>query len=228
MNIPSRSFTISILVLLGVGPFVPLQVSAVRGAPHGSRTVATASSELVCPSHSNPHHIKLWIHVTRWCALPAVRGQAQFKIQMRIHNRDDQHRLDISHSRMRLIVHVFHADRWTPARVGEPTIERPIRTTYGREHVWAVPPNAEDAFDPLPHQPGVGTFATHWGGSVLGPGKTFNPHFHFGDLVFYVPTPRDGSGALDNVVGIAYVKGHEIIALCHPWDWGPKVPAESF
>lgn len=223
-----RIFILSVFVILGAGSVAPLTASAEAGSSREASAIATAASELVCPSHSNPHHIKLWIHVTRWCALPAVRGQAQFKLQMQIHNQSDRHDLDIGLSRMRLIVRDFDPDRWTPARVGESTIERPIPTTYGKEHVWAVPPNAEDAFDPLPHRPGVGTFATHWGGSMLGPGETFNPHYHFGDLVFYVPAPRDGAGALDNVVGIAYVKGHEIIALCHPENWGHKVPAETF
>jgi hypothetical protein len=225
--IRSGSLSLILLTVVGAALLISANAPAAGSSPNGPGP-ALASSELVCPSHSNPHGIKLWIHVTRWCGLHAVRGQAQFKIQMRIHNQSASHRLDIGLSRMRLIVHEFHLDKWTPARIGQPTTERPVRTTYAGQHVWAVPPNAEDAFDFLPHHRGVGTFATHWGGSVLAPGATFNPNFHYGDLVFYVPAPHDGEGALDNVVGMAYVKGHEIIALCRPVDWGPKVPAASF
>jgi hypothetical protein len=221
------------MLILVSAAAIGLALSVPAAAPgsslrRGNDVAAGASAQLGCPSHSNPQRIKLWIHVTQWCALHAVRGQAQFKLQMRIHNQSTRHRLDIGLSRMRLIVRVFHRDKWTPPRVGEATTERPVRTIYAGERVWAVPPNAENAFDFLPHRRGVGTFATHWGGSVLGPGETFNPDFHYGDLVFYVPAPHDGEGALDNVVGMAYVRGHEIIALCRPQDWGPKVRAETF
>jgi hypothetical protein len=97
--------------------------------------------------------------------------------------------------------------------------------------VWAVPPNAEDAFDPIPHEPGVATFATHWGQYRLAPGKTFHPHYHWGDLVFYVPyLPHDRYGeATDrDVLGMAYVYGREIVVLCPREHWGPKEPAATF
>lgn len=215
--------------------FVVLLASAVLGFPqpeaaaHEGLLSSTEARLLVCPSHSNPSGLKFWIHVKQWCALPAVRGQAQFKLQMEIHNRDEHNALDIDQSRMRLIVHEFDPDHWTPPRYGATTYDRPIRTTYGGERVWAVPANANDAYDPnpLPGAPENLTFATHWGLTRLEPGATLNPGYHEGDLVFYVPAPRH-DGALENVVGMAYVKGHEIIALCHPEDWGPKEPAEDF
>jgi hypothetical protein len=91
-----------------------------------------------------------------------------------------------------------------------------------------VPANADGAYDTIPNHPQVLTFATHWGRSNLDPGETFHPAYHYGDLVFYVPTPRHGTGAMENVVGVAYVKSREIIALCPPESWGPHVPAASF
>lgn len=216
-----------------------LVVALLAGAVLGSVPAAAAAREgllpsaearlLACPSHSNPSGLKFWIHVKQWCALPAVRGQAQFKLQMEIHNRDEHDALDIHQSRMRLIVHELDPDRWTPPRYGPTTYDRPIRTTYGGERVWAVPANANDAYDPNPLRgaPENLTFATHWGLTGLEPGATLNPGYHEGDLVFYVPAPKR-HGALENVVGMAYIKGHEIIALCHPEDWGPKEPAGDF
>lgn len=211
-------------------------LAVIVAAPPGSTAAPPAggppsaeASALVCPSHSNISGLKFWIHVKQWCALPAVRGQAQFKLQMQIHNRDRDNALDIQQTRMRLIVHEFDPDQWTPPRYGATTYDRPIRTTYGGERVWAVPANADDAYDPnpLPGAPNNLTFATHWGLTRLAPGATLNPGYHEGDLVFYVPAPRH-HGAIENVVGMAYVKGHEIIALCHPEDWGPKEPAGDF
>jgi hypothetical protein len=188
--------------------------------------VATPSG-FVCPSKPNSDDIQLWIHVNKWCILPGVRKQAQVKIQMKIHNRSDRHRLDLSQDKIRLVVHQFNRNRWTPARVGSRTLDRPVRTTYRGETVWAIPANADGAFDPLPNQPKVGTFATHWGISSLGPGQTLVPRYHFGDLVFYMPVPKKGK-VKANIVGIAFVKGRDIIALCTPDVWGEHAPAASF
>ena len=190
-----RFLIVGALLILGSGAPAP----AVAGSGTGAKAPSAVISGLVCPSRSNPSGLKFWIHVKQWCALSAVRGQAQFKLQMQIHNRHRQHSLDIRQSRMRLIVREFDSDRWTPARRGQPTYDRPIRTTYGGKHVWAVPANADGAYDPnpLPHIPSNLTFATHWGISRLGPGDTLNPGYHEGDLVFYVPAPRH-HGAIEN------------------------------
>lgn len=225
---PSRSCLLATLVcvVLGAAAVPGLAQSA---AAQTSVLPGAEARQLVCPSHSNPGGFKFWLHVKQWCALPGVRGQAQFKLQMEIHNRDTHNDLDIEQSRMRLLVREFDADRWSPPRHGPTTYDRPIRIAYGGEDVWAVPANANDAYDPnpLPGVPNNLTFATHWELTQLGPGATLNPGFHEGDLVFYVPAPRH-HGAIENVVGIAYVKGHEIIALCRPEDWGPKEPAGDF
>lgn len=212
-----------LLIVVGTAPLGPAAAAPAGVLP------STEARALVCPSHTNPSGLKFWIHVKQWCAMPAVRGQAQFKLQMQIHNRDEDNALDIRQTRMRLIVHEFDPDRWTPPRYGATTYDRPIRTTYGGERVWAVPANADGAYDPnpLPGIPDNLTFATHWGLTRLAPDATLNPGFHEGDLVFYVPAPRR-HGAIENVVGMAYVKGHETIALCHPEDWGPKEPAGEF
>ena len=219
----ARSLVVVLLVCLCIG-ILGLAEAGADPAQRDRLSGATAS-KLVCPSHDNPHGLRFWIHVTRWCGLNAVRGQTQFKLQMEIHNQDRHRSLDISQPRMRLIVRRFNPDRWTPP---SPTFERPIKTTWEGKRVWAVPSNFEDAADLIPHHPNIFTFATHWHASRLEPGETFHPHYHYGDLVFYVPKLRHGPDALENVVGMAYVRGHEIIALCDPSDWGPKVPAETF
>ncbi len=184
-----------------------------------------------CPSPPGaPHGTRIWIHVTRWCSLPGVRGQAQFKLQMQIYNRG-KHTLGIGQEHMRLIVKQFNVRQWSPPRYGRPTTERPFRTSYLGEHVWAVPANAEDAYDPILHVPGDLTFATHWGQNQLAPGMTFNPSFHSGDLVFYVPDlahDPHGRATSADVLGIAYVYGREIVVMCPTEHWGPKVPAGSF
>jgi hypothetical protein len=184
-----------------------------------------------CPSPPGAvNGIRIWIHVTKWCNLPGVRGQAQFKLQMQIFN-SGKRTLEIGQEHMRLIVAKLNLSRWTPPRDGQATIERPFRTTYLHHPVWAIPANAEDAYDPVPHVPNDLTFATHWGQSWLTPGRTFNPGYHSGDLVFYVPyQPHDPHGIATSadVLGIAYMYGRNIVVICPNGHWGPKEPAASF
>lgn len=186
-----------------------------------------------CPSPPGAQHgIQIWIHVIQWCDLPAVRGQAQFKLQMEIYNRG-RRTLGIGQEHMRLIVADLDLSRWSPPRDGSVTTEQPFQTTYLGRRVWAVPANAEDAYDPNP-MPGVSdnlTFATHWGQSRLAPGATFRPSFHSGDLVFYVPyLPHDPHGLATeaDVLGIAYVYGREIVVMCPKEHWGHREPAPTF
>lgn len=186
------------------------------------------ASAFVCPSGHNRYDIHLWLHVTKWCLEPGVRKQKQLKVQMLIHNRDRRHSLDLGQERIRLIVHWFDRRRWSPPRIGSPTRDRPVRTVYEGKRVWAIPANAERAYDLIPHQPGVGTFATHWRVSRLSPGATLRPHYHYGDLVFYMPTPPSRRPAIRNIVGVAYVKNADIIALCPPSKWEKHVTSGSF
>lgn len=190
--------------------------------------VATKSA-FVCPTGRNPYDVEAWIHVKRWCIVPGVRRQVQVKVQMEIHNSSTQHRLDIHQGRIRLIVHHFDRYHWTPARIGQRTTDRPIHTTYRGKSVWAIPANAEMAYDPNP-EPGIPenlTFATHWYGTELGPEATFYPHYHYGDLVFYLPKVKDLK-PLHNIVGVAYVKNADILALCAPSVWEKHRPAATF
>jgi hypothetical protein len=200
--------------------------AAVPGTPS-----ARAALDIGCPSPPGaPHGIKVWLHIAKWCALSAVRGQAQFKLQLQIENRA-RRSLGVGLEHMRLIVASLDVRRWSPPESGAATVERPFRTRYLGRTVWAIPPNAEDAYDPVPHVRGDLTFATHWGQSSIAPGQTFNPSFHSGDLVFYVPyLPNDPSGAAtsEDVLGMAYVYGREIVVLCPKENWGPKVPAAAF
>lgn len=192
---------------------------------------ARAALDIGCPSPAGaPHGIKLWLHITKWCALPGVRGQAQFKLQLQIQNRGS-HTLGIGVEHLRLIVASFNPRRWSPPRVGQATLERPFATSYLGHRVWAVPPNAENAYDPVPGIKNDLTFATHWGQEGISPGRTFNPAYHSGDLVFYVPyLPDDprGDTTYEDVVGMAYVYGREVVVMCPKGNWGPKLRAADF
>jgi hypothetical protein len=174
-----------------------------------------------CPSPPGaPHGIHVWIHVTKWCSLPAVRDQAQFKLQLQIYNLGSD-TLAIGQEHIRLIVATLDPRNWSPPRHGPETVERPFRTTYIGEHVWAVPANAEGASDPIPYL-GERTLVTYWGASSLAPKSTFNPSFHSGDLVFYVPyLPDDPRGVATrkDVLGVAYMYGRGIVVLCTKGNW---------
>jgi hypothetical protein len=222
-----RIFVASVLTLLGIA-IAGASLTNADGSTDGVPDPVATQSGFVCPSGSNPYDFHLWIHVTKWCIVPGVRKQSQVKVQMKIHNKSQEHSLDVSQDTIRLIVHEFDPDKWSPAHIGSPTLDRPVQVTYRGKSVWAIPANAEDAYDTLPHQPGVLTFATHWGISKLVPGGTLDPAYHYGDLVFYMPAPRHHSGGRENIVGVAYVKGTDIIALCPPDTWGLHVPAASF
>jgi hypothetical protein len=232
----SRLFsTTAILALVGFGV---LNVSsraqaALLGSESGTEAdLGVASSEdLGCPSPpSAPHGIQVWLRVTKWCGLSAVRGQAQIKLQLQIYN-SGRRTLGIRPEHLRLIVASFNVDRWSPARTGQTTSERPFRTIYHHEPVWAVPPNAEDAYDPIPGVPHDKTFATHWGQTQLSPGEIFHPSYKRGDLVFYLPylanDPR-GQATAEDIIGMAYVYRDEIVLLCPKERWGSKEPANTF
>jgi hypothetical protein len=195
----------------------------------GSAPTGAGASGNNCYSEHNPDGSRFWMHVTKWCIVPGVRGQAQLKVQMRIHNQSNRP-LDISQDRIRVILRDFDPDDWSPASIGQPTLDRPVRVTYGGESMWAVPANADGAYDMFPNKPEP-THATHWVKTELGPKGTLNPHYHYGDLVYHMPIPRPKPGgwkAIDNVVGIAFVKGRDIIALCAPDTWGEHAPAGTF
>lgn len=216
-----RPFVVGVLVLLSatVSVIAPAASAGPAATPFGNG----------CASEHNPQGIRLWIHVTKWCIVPGVRRQSQLKVQMRIHNQSDR-RLYIGQDRIRVILRSFDPDDWSPASIGQPTLDRPVQTTYHGESVWAVPANADGAYDVFPNKPEP-THATHWPESQLGPKGTLNPHFHYGDLVYHLPIPHPkppGWDAIHNVVGIAFVNGRDIIALCPPDSWGEHAEAGIF
>lgn len=216
-------------------------LTGTSGLPSAEGTVLRSSNptsgratslDLGCPSPPGAAHgIQVWIRVKQWCGLPAVRRQAQFKLQLQIYD-SGKRTLGIRQEHLRLIVADFDVAKWSPPRHGRTTTERPFRTTYQGRHVWAVPPNAEDAYDPVPGIPGDLTFATHWGQTQLTPGQIFRPSYHDGDLVFYVPYLRHdyprGAATAEDVLGMAYVYRDEIVVLCPRERWGPKEPAATF
>jgi|SRR5690349_7606173 len=206
-------------------------LGVVAAGSAGGEDPAPVASESAyhCPSGSNPYDIDLWLHVSKWCIDPAVRGQLQVKVQMEIKNRSRRHWLDIHQDKIRLVVRHFDRDRWSTPR-GFPMSDRPVRTIYEGERVWAVPANPEHSYDPIPGHSGEATFATHWYGTRLAPGHTFVPHFHHGDLVFYLPKPTHPYRPVieRDIVGIAYVKNADVIALCPPDKWEEHVESGGF
>jgi hypothetical protein len=226
----SRLSTIAVVTLLAIGMGT---LPAIDSASANSSALGS-SLDLGCPSPPGaPHGVQIWIRVVQWCDLAAVRGQAQFKLQMQIYN-SGKRTLNISQTHIRLIVSEFDPSKWSPPREGAPTEDRPFRTTTASgQHVWAIPPNAEDAYDPnpVPSIPGNLTFATHWGQYSLGPGQVFHPSYHSGDLVFYIPHLQHDSTGLatrNDVLGVAYVYGREIVVMCPRERWGRKAHAENF
>jgi hypothetical protein len=215
------------LLLLAL-PALAIGVGATQVGAQEYPQVASASA-YHCPSGKNPYDINLWLHVSKWCIDPGVRGQLQVKVQMEIKNRSQKHWLDIHQDRIRLVVRHFDRDRWSTPR-GFPMSDRPIRTIYEGETVWAIPANPEHSYDTIPKHPNEVTFATHWYGSRLAPGRTFVPHYHYGDLVYYLPKPpRRYRPVIDrDIVGMAYVKNADVIALCPPDKWEEHVPSGGF
>ncbi len=217
------------IVTLAAAVFAAVAVASGAFAGNGASDRVATDSVYHCPSGSNPYDLHLWIHVKKWCIDPAVRKQYEVKIQMEIHNRDTRHWLDINQDRIWLVVTAFDRDRWSPPQDFSMS-DRPIHTTYEGRRVWAIPANPEGSFDYLPHQRGVLTFATHWHASRVAPGGTFHPHYHYGDLVFYLPVPKKRNRPVieHDIVGIAYVKNADIIALCPPHTWEKHVSSGGF
>jgi hypothetical protein len=219
------------LTLIGIGVLAVLSMGAAGSVPAAEASTIEVPAPVltshgsVCPSGHNPYDLHLWIHVNKWCIPPGVRGQAEFKVQMESHNRSNEHNLDIGQDQIWVVVREFDPDRWTPPQIGQPTYGRPLRTTYRDENVWAIPANADRAYDVLPS--GLPTHATHWGFTALSPGETLHPHFHYGDLTYYIPR-RHGIRVIDNIVGVAYMKGPDIIALCPPEAWEEHAAAGTF
>jgi hypothetical protein len=227
--------------LLALTVSVLLSAVTIAGArPHARMTVPVVTFstsgpppnlEIGCPSPPGAvHGIQVWIHVTQWCSLAGVRDQAQFKLQMEIYN-PSKYNLEIGPEHVRLIVAQLNLSKWSPPRSGPATTERPFRTTYLHQSVWAIPANANDAYDPIPHVPGDLTFATHWEESLLSPGRTFVPAKHLGDIVYYIPYLSDDPKGIQtsaDVLGVAYMYGRTIVVLCPKGHWGPKRPAGNF
>lgn len=177
---------------------------------------------LGCPSPGDaPRGLKIWVHVLKWCDGPRVRGQSELKLQVSIKN-SGKRPLSITRTHVRLLVRRFNRRMWSPPRDGSPTIERPFKTSYQGRKVWAIPPNAEGSWDKK-----YASFATHWHGTTLAPGESFKPINHKrGDVVFYIPSRH--KYIMHGVVGLAYVDGRDVIALCPPWRWDHKIPAGDF
>lgn len=189
-----------------------------------------ANIDLGCPAPTGPNNRpSLRIHVVEWCALDAVRGQAQMKFKVWIANTGTSD-LDTTLDHFRLLIRTLDPTQWFPPEGLTASKLRPIQVLDEGVKVWAIPPNPDGAAEPIPGQPGVDTFATHWNLKTLKPGQQFTPTKpDVGDLVFYIPVAHGDATRLDGVLGLAYVDTDDHIAVvCPPSNWGPRKPADTF
>ena len=185
------------------------------------------SLRLGCPAPPGPSsRPSVVIQVQAWCALPGVRGQAQLKFKLWVENSSPRP-IDIGLGHWYLLVDELDPRSWSPPRIGTTTNTAPARFHVRGQRVWGIPANDDGAYDPIPGQSGTLTFATHWEAEELAPRTSYRPREPGeGDLVFYLPTPR--GGVAKSIVGVAYVDQGEVVALCPPGSWGPRLPAASF
>jgi hypothetical protein len=134
--------------------------------------------------------------------------------------------LNISLEHWYILVAELRTRDWSPPEIGDPLDRRPIKVKYQHRAVWAIPANPERAFDIIPGQAGVGTFATHWAGYSLAPTQSFHPPLTDktrGVLVFYMP-----KASARGVVGLAYMRGRHPVVVCPEESWGKRLPALAF
>lgn len=164
--------------------------------------------------------------MTKWCGLAAPHGQWQLKLQLSITNTGTKP-LGIGLTHIRLAMAHFQPAKWHPA--GVTPGQRPFVSTYEGRRVWLIPATPDGAAEPNPPPSGNFTFATHWKAPTPLPAHTtFHPGFHRGDAVFYAPRAPHSHNQLAGVVGIAYIDGPDVLDICPPERWGPKLPAASF
>lgn len=214
-------------------PAQPTQASS-EASPSASNSSASAVKGtnlfIGCPAPAGPNsRPSLIIRVAKWCLLSAVRGQAQMKLKVWLANTGSTD-LDTSLDRFRLLVVTLNPTQWSPPGGLERAKVQPIQIPYDGVKVWAIPPNPDGAYEAIPSQPGVYTFATHWNLKTLSPGHSYTPtSVDVGDLVFYIPATGGGATQLRGVIGLAYVENdNQVAVICPPGNWGPRKPAESF
>lgn len=215
----------------GSASHAPPHATAPATSPGGNMAGGVDGTDisLGCPAPPGADNASsLWIHVTKWCASTAVRGQAQLKLKLWMIN-TGAHTLPADVSHFFLVVQSMIPSRWTPPEIGAAATQHPRRVRYEGVEVWAVPANPERAFDSVPGLAGVGTFATHWGLSQLPPRARFEPTDNrHGDLVFYIPVSRGKAATLAGVIGVAYLEHGKVVVVCPPAKWGPCQPEDSF
>lgn len=135
------------------------------------------------------------LRVLAACTCPTPFGLDQLKVKLRVENnarfpidiavRDDSHLVALLTQRPRNWRSLWGA-HVSPRRI---TVERTRDGKTHRQRLWAIPPNPDGAFEPLPDEPGFATFATHWPTSmVLAPGESYvDRRVKEGDLVYYIP-----------------------------------------
>lgn len=181
------------------------------------------------------------LRVIMWCAPKSVRDQYMYVLKIAVENQSKVP-LDISAEHFLLVWRTLRG-HWTPPPGGAYGEPRQVRY-MGRDY-WGIPANVVGAaeYDAA----GGLTFATEWDYDTLSPGesslrltresvhvryadagvvKTIRYNHDEDDLVFYVPE-RTVNRDL-NLLGLAYVRGDRIIALCPQGQWGPRLAPAYF
>lgn len=167
------------------------------------------------------------------------RDQYEYKLKAAVENIGEKP-LDIGREHFVLLWKTLDPNEWSPPQGGEPA--PPQRLRYQGRDVWAVSANLDGVAEPITNA--YGTFATHWVDRTLAPGESsfqlspasreiemvrtdgsvkrirFNENED--DLVFYVPAAAVNTR--NNFLGLGYLAGDRILAVCPQERWGPRVP----
>jgi hypothetical protein len=190
---------------------------------------------------TGPRSRSFRLRVLMWCAPESVRGQYEYVLKIVVEN-TGKVPIDVSVDRFVLLWRRL-VGSWSPppgGAYGEPQTFKYLGRTY-----WGIPANAVGAAEERPT--GAITFATEWSHTSLAPGESslklgpaserlpyvdhnriktirYNPDED--DLVFYVP--KRTVNRARNFLGLAYVAGRRVVAVCPQERWGPKVSPSDF
>lgn len=212
--------------------------SETQRAPHAAPSTADAGCGL---ARAGADRVALRLRVLMWCAPKSVRGQYEYVLKVAIEN-TGKVPIDIGAERFVLLWRTLSGE-WTPSPGGAYGSPRKFRF-LGRDY-WGIPANVNGTAETRPD--GAITFATEWPHVELGPGertlkirstserlpyvqngvrRTIRYNADEDDLVFYVPQQTVNRDR--NFLGLAYVNGRRVVALCPQERWGPKLSPGFF
>lgn len=227
---------------VGGGAVVQGDVHCTRNLPREDSRIRPTTAEAGC---GLVRHAKggesFRLRVIMWCAPKSVRGLYEYVLKVAVDNKGNIP-LDISADHFLLVWRTLRG-RWTPPPGGAYGEPRQVRY-LGRDY-WGIPANFLGTAEYRPD--GALTFATEWDYETLSPGasslrltrdsariryaegsaiKTIRYNRDEDDLVFYVPEPTVNRDL--NLLGLAYVRGDRVIALCPQSQWGPRLAPAYF